>query len=101
MNSGYAPVMISETKADNSFPDGQFFLDGFGTPFRLDRNRNAGAIMLFIRNDIPAKVFSTADRPIESFYAELNFRKKKWLWNCSYNPNDGSVESRLDSVPRV
>ena len=49
--------MISETKADNSFPDGQFFLDGFGTPFRLDRNRNAGAIMLFIRNDIPAKFF--------------------------------------------
>ena len=29
--------MISETKVDDSFPDGQFFLDGFGTPFRLDR----------------------------------------------------------------
>ena len=93
--------MISETKAEDSFPDGQFFLDGFGTPFRLDRNRNAGAIMLFIRNDIPAKVFSTADRPIETFYAELNFRKKKWLLNCSYNPNHGSVESHLDSLPRV
>ena len=93
--------MISETKADNSFPDGQFFLDSFGTPFRLDRNRNAAAIMLFIRNDIPAKVFSTADRPIETFYAELNFRKKKWLLNCSYNPNHGSVESHLDSLPRV
>ena len=93
--------MISETKADNSFPDGQFFLDGFGTPFRLDRNRNAGAIILFFRNDIPAKVFSTADRPIETFYAELNFRKKKWLLNCSYNPNHGSVESHLDSLPRV
>ena len=49
--------MISETKVDHSFPDGQFFLDGFGTPFRLDRNRNSGGIMLFIRNDIPAKVF--------------------------------------------
>ena len=24
--------MISETKVDDSFPDGQFFLDGFGTP---------------------------------------------------------------------
>ena len=93
--------MISETKVDDFFPNGQFFLDGFGTPFRLDRNRNAAAIMLFIRNDIPAKVFSTADRPIETFYAELNFRKKKWLLNCSYNPNHGSVESHLDSLPRV
>ena len=39
-------LMISETKVDNSVPDGQFFLDGFGTPFRLDRNRNGGGIML-------------------------------------------------------
>ena len=36
-----------------------FSLDGFGKPFRLDRNRNGGGIMLFIGNDIPAKVVST------------------------------------------
>ena len=45
-----------------------FILGGFGTTFRLDRNRNGGGTMLFIRNDIPAKVASTDDRPIESFY---------------------------------
>ena len=49
--------MISETKVDDSFPGGQFFLDSFGTPFRLDWNRNRGGIVLFIRTDIPAKVF--------------------------------------------
>ena len=49
--------MISETKVDHCLPDGQLFLDGFGTPLCLDRNRNSGCIMLFIRNDIPAKVF--------------------------------------------
>ena len=76
-------LMISETKVDDSFPDDQFFLDGFGTPFRLDQNRNGGGIMLFIRNDIPAKVVSTDDRSIESFYVELNFQKKKWLLHCS------------------
>ena len=32
--------------------------------------------MLFIRNDIPAKVVSTDGRAFESFYVELNFRKK-------------------------
>ena len=36
-------LMISESKVDNSFPDGQFFLDGFGTPFGLDGNRNSGS----------------------------------------------------------
>ena len=51
--------MISETKLDDSFSDGLFFLDDFGTPFGLDRNRNGEGIMLFIGNDIPAKVVST------------------------------------------
>ena len=60
-------LMISETKVDDFFLVGQFFLDGFGTPFRLVRNRNGGGIILFVRNDIPAKVISTDDRPIESF----------------------------------
>ena len=58
--------MLSETKVDHSLPDCQFFLDGFGSPFRLDRNRNSGGIMLFIRSDIHAKVFSTDDRSVES-----------------------------------
>ena len=49
--------MISETKVDDTFPDGQFYLDAFGTPFRLDQNKNGWGIMLFIRNDIPAKLF--------------------------------------------
>ena len=74
-------LMISETKVDDSFPDGQFFLDGFGTPFSIDRNRNGGGIMLFIRTDIPAKLVPTDDYPVESLY----FQKKKWLLNCSYN----------------
>ena len=39
--------MISESKLDNSFPDGQFAIDGFGKPFRLDRNRNGGIACLF------------------------------------------------------
>ena len=39
--------MTSKTKVDDTFPDGQFFLDGFGTPFPVDRNRNGGGIILF------------------------------------------------------
>ena len=86
--------MISETKVDDSFRDGQFFLDSFGTPF-LDRNKNGGGIILFIRNDIPAKVISTDDRHIESFYVDLNFRKKISLLNWFYNPKHSITESYL------
>ena len=92
--------MISESKLDDSFPDSQFLIEGFGKPFRLDRNRNGGGIMLFIRSDIPAKVISTDKNPFESFYVELNFRKKKWLLNCSYNPNNNNIESRLNCLSR-
>ena len=92
--------MISEAKVNNSFSDGQFFVDGFGTLFCINRKRNGGGIMLLIINDIPAKVVSTDDRPIESFYAELNFRKKKRLLNCSNNPKHSSIESHLGSLSK-
>ena len=40
-------LLISESKIDDSFPDSQFFLDGYSTPYRLDRKRNGGGIMHF------------------------------------------------------
>ena len=54
--------------------------------------------MLFVRNDIPSKMICIEKLPTESFLIELNLRKKKWLINCSYNPNNGNIESHLDSV---
>ena len=57
--------------------------------------------MPFIRNGIPAKMVSTDDQSIERFYVELNFRKKKWLLNCSYNPKHGNIESHLNCLSRV
>ena len=48
--------MISKTKTDEGFPLGQFKINGFNAPFRLDRNSNGGGIMLFVREDIPAKL---------------------------------------------
>ena len=56
--------------------------------------------MLFARSDIPAKVISADKNPFESFYVELNFRKKKWLLSCSYNPNNENIESHLNGLTR-
>ena len=39
-------LMISETKLDDSFSEAQFYIEGFRAPFRLDRNKHGGRILL-------------------------------------------------------
>ena len=41
-------LMVSETKIDDTFPVGKFVIDGFSTPYRLDRDSNGGGIMLYV-----------------------------------------------------
>ena len=59
--------MISEKKLDDNFANGQFLIDGFNEPIGLERNKNGGGILLFIREDIPANVLSFATFPIKGF----------------------------------
>ena len=70
-------LMISETKLDNSFPEGQFLIEGYSKPYRIDGNGRGGGIMLHVRADIPSKLLSTVLLPMETFYVELNLQKKK------------------------
>ena len=72
-------MVISETKLDDSFPESQFKIPGYSSPFRLDRDQNGGCITVFVCEDITAKFLSFEDKPIEALFIELNFRKKKWL----------------------
>ena len=51
-------LLISETKVDLSFHSSQFAIDGFSSPFRLDRNSSGGGIILFVREKIPSKILS-------------------------------------------
>ena len=80
-------LMISETKIDESFPLGQFKINSFNALFRLYRNSNGGGIMLFVLEDIPAKLIAPEIPPVESLYVEVKLPKQKWLISCSYNPN--------------
>ena len=71
-------LMVSETKIDYTFPVGNFVIDGFSTPYRLDRDSNGGGIMLHVREDIPSNLLATDEKNhIESFYVELNLRNEK------------------------
>ena len=91
-------MVISETKLDDSFPESQFKIPGYSSPFRLDRHQNGGGIMVFVREDITAKFLSFEDKPIEALFIELNFRKKKWLLSCSYNPNKNNISNHLQRL---
>ena len=53
--------------------------------------------MLLARENITAK-HPFEDKPIEAFYIKLNFRKKKWLLNYSYNPNKSNIPNYLQRL---
>ena len=37
---------------------------------------------------------------IESFYIEMNIRKKKWLLVCTYNPNENLISNHLKKTDK-
>ena len=81
-------LMISETKLDNSFAEGQSLIPEYRSPYHFDRNCRGRDIMLYVRQDIPPKTLSTENQPIEGFYTEINLRKKKWLLCGTYNSQE-------------
>ena len=90
-------LMISETKLDSSFPNGQFQIHGYSEPYRLDRNGNGGGILVFIREDIPTKLIDSQMK-IEGFFIELNLRRKKWLLCCSFNSKYSQISHHLKEI---
>ena len=56
MTSTIDILVISETKLDDIFPVGKFIIEGYGVPYRVNRNANGEGIMLFIRQDITSKL---------------------------------------------
>ena len=81
-------LVLTETKIDDSFPTSQFLIDGFSTPYRMDRNRYGGGILIYVREDIPSKELKRHDFPsdIEGIFIELNLKKVKWLLLGTYHP---------------
>jgi exonuclease III len=81
-------LIVQETKLDGTFPNGEFSMDGFLPPFRIDRNAQGGEILLFIQDKIPAKILKNHQLPedIEGIFIELNMTNNKWLLFGTYHP---------------
>ena len=96
-------LVITETKLDDTFPLGQFYVEGFTMPYRLDSNRNGGGVIIYVREDIPSKILEKHKLPqdVEGMFVELNFRKIKWLLFGTYHPpsqNDQYYFEALDKA---
>ena len=61
--------MISDTKLDKTFPEGQFLMDGFTPPYRMAKNTNGCGIALYVRENAPSRqiLFKNDDKDIEHF----------------------------------
>ena len=81
-------LVLTETKIDNSFPSAQFRIEGFSMPFRLDRNRFGGGVLIYVREDMPCKQLTKHKLrdDIEGIFVEINLRKVKWLLFGCYHP---------------
>ena len=80
--------VITETKLDDTFETVQFCMDGYNEPFRLDKSRNSGGILIYVREGIPTRMLNVYTFPfdIQGVCIELNFRKAKWLLCGIYHP---------------
>ena len=67
-------LVLVETKLNVSFPINQFVLEGYTTPYRLDRNCFGGGVMIYVRKDIPNKELKKHNLPknIEALFVEIN-----------------------------
>ena len=95
--------MIAETKIDATFPTRQFAIEGFATPFRLDRNENGGGLLVYFRSDIPShqlNSFKFSDG-IECISFEMNLRKKKWVLFSVYRPPTQSQDHLFENLGRA
>ena len=71
-------LLITETNIDSSFPEAQFEIDGFTTPYRVDRDCHGEGILLYIRQDIPSKLLINLkiSENLHGVFVELNFCRK-------------------------
>ena len=96
-------LMVTETKIDESFPTSQFIIRGFTSPYRFDRTKDGGGILVYIREDIPSKLLNISyiASDIECLGIEVNLRKVIWFVICSYNPHKNNISNHLENLSKV
>ena len=94
-------LMISKTKLDANFPTSQFCVNGYTSPYRLDRNNKGGGILSYVRKGIPSKLIKANFPNAEGFFSEINLTKKKWVISCSYNSHNETIFPHMESMGKA
>ena len=96
-------LIVAETKLDSSFGSGQFMINGFGKPIRLDVSSNSGGLLVYVRNGIISKQLKDLEIPsdIEIVSIEINIRKQRWLiLPLHRNPSQNQTYF-VDNISRI
>ena len=96
-------LVLTETKLDDSFPNSQFLVDGFSEPFRIDRDRSGGGVMIYVWDVIPSKLLTKHFFPndIDDLFVELNFTKCKLLLLGTYHLPSQSDQYFFENVDKA
>ena len=80
-------LLLSETQTDDSFPDSQFFAEGFKM-YRKGRTKAGGGLLLYVNEDIPGKIINSYQfkEKSEIILFEFSVSNKKWLLLGNYRP---------------
>ena len=74
--------LLSETKLDESFPNGEFNLDGYKIRVRRDRDKNGGDLIVFVRRGLFVKELMTSNCVFwNAFVLNLQYQKVR-VENC-------------------
>ena len=101
LQNAYVDIFgISETKLDDTFPEGRFHVKNY-IYYRKDRSSNGGGLMMYFRSDIPQrrwhdleKVIDCRDSGLEIMIIETTMNnKERWICVVGYKPPNvkGSV----------
>ena len=92
-------IIVTESKLDHTFPDWSFRISGYNKPFRKDRNKNGGGILVFIRDDTPCKELHIIFfNEFEVLFIEINLSHSKWLFvACYHTPSQNNDFRKLSN----
>ena len=92
-------LMISETKLNDTFPSGQFLIEGYSEPIRRDRNCHGGGIIFYTRDDLPCHEIKTSlPSDVEAIFLKMTMRKSNWLIVGGYNPRKEKISYFLNKI---
>ena len=78
-------LSIQETKIDKTYPNSQFYVEGFKY-FRRDRKKGGGGIIVYIKENIIAQQKKFACKQLETILLHLRIGQRQFALISAYKP---------------